>query len=124
MKMTETLANGYSSESAQRELSNEYQLDCLDGFQHFLQFSLMDESSLSIGRVNVGLEDAAGVLLWTSVCTHFNGLTHLHSERPKRGLTILEILYLQSHFLENIWRRIVYQKSNNNSPSNILWTFS
>ena len=25
--MTETLANGYSSESTQRELSNEYQLD-------------------------------------------------------------------------------------------------
>ena len=27
MKMTETLANGYSSESTQRELSNEYQDD-------------------------------------------------------------------------------------------------
>ena len=26
-KMTETLANGYSSESTQWELSNEYQLD-------------------------------------------------------------------------------------------------
>ena len=26
-KMTETLANGYSSESTQRELSNEYQYD-------------------------------------------------------------------------------------------------
>ena len=28
-------------------------------------------------------------------------LTHLHSERPKRGLTILAIVYLQKHFLEN-----------------------
>ena len=27
LKMTETLANGYSSESTQRELSNEYQHD-------------------------------------------------------------------------------------------------
>ena len=27
LKMTETLANGYSSESTQRELSNEYQDD-------------------------------------------------------------------------------------------------
>ena len=27
LQMTETLANGYSSESAQRELSNEYQHD-------------------------------------------------------------------------------------------------
>ena len=27
LKMTETLANGYSSESTQRELSYEYQLD-------------------------------------------------------------------------------------------------
>ena len=42
----------------------------------------------------------------------------------KRGLTILEILYLQSHFLEIFLRRIVYQKSNNNSPSNNLWTFA
>ena len=33
------MANGYSSESTQRELSNEYQLDrFLDGFQHFLHF--------------------------------------------------------------------------------------
>ena len=38
----------------------------------------------------------------------------------KRGLTILEILNLLTHFLENIRRRNVDYKSNKNSPSNIL----
>ena len=42
----------------------------------------------------------------------------------KTGLAILEMFYLQKHFLENIWRRNVDQKSNNNSPSNILLTFA
>ena len=42
----------------------------------------------------------------------------------KTGLTILEIFYLQKHFLENIWRRNVDQKPNNNSPSNILWIYA
>ena len=42
----------------------------------------------------------------------------------KRGLTILEIFYLQKHFLENIWRKNVDQKSENNSRSNILLTFA
>ena len=46
--MIETLAHGYSSESAQRELSNEYH-----GFQKkSLSYSALEESSLSIGRVN------------------------------------------------------------------------
>ena len=41
--------------------------------------------------------------------------------RPtKRGLTNLEIFYLQKYFLENNQRRNVDQKVNNNSPSNIL----
>ena len=42
----------------------------------------------------------------------------------KRGLMILNIFYIQKHFLENIWRRSVYQKPNNNSPSNYFWTFA
>ena len=42
----------------------------------------------------------------------------------KRGLTNLEIFYLQKYFLENNQRRIVDQKVNNNSPSNILWNFA
>ena len=51
LKMTETLANGYSSESTQRELSNEY---LHDRVKMFFQNSLhpLDECSLSIGRVN------------------------------------------------------------------------
>ena len=49
-KNTETLANGYSYESTQQELSNEYQYDrVLDGFQ---KSCALDECSLSIGRDN------------------------------------------------------------------------
>ena len=38
--MTETLANGYSSESTQQELSNEYQFDNLTGFKRFSKIFL------------------------------------------------------------------------------------
>ena len=51
--MTETLANGYSYDSTQRELSNEYQYDRVRLFSKILHFFALDESSLSIGRVNV-----------------------------------------------------------------------
>ena len=50
VKMTETLAHGYSSESTQPELSNEYQQDRV--FKNCLHPCAF-ESSLSIGRVNV-----------------------------------------------------------------------
>ena len=49
-KMTETLANGYSSESTQRGLSNEYQQGRV--LMDFKIFAL-DESGFSIGRVKV-----------------------------------------------------------------------
>ena len=49
--MTETLAYGYSSESTQLELSNDYPQG-LDGFQKSLHPCALDESSLSIGRFN------------------------------------------------------------------------
>ena len=42
--MTETLANGYSSESTRQELSNEYQFD-----------RVLEESSLSIGRLKLNI---------------------------------------------------------------------
>ena len=42
----------------------------------------------------------------------------------KRGLVILEISNLQTHNLENIWKRNVDHNSNKNSPSNILWIFA
>ena len=44
--MMETLAHGYSSESTQRELSNEYQHD------RVLRPPVLDEGGLSIRRVN------------------------------------------------------------------------
>ena len=42
----------------------------------------------------------------------------------KTDLTILVIFFLQKHFLKNISKRNVNQKTNNNSPSNVLWTFA
>ena len=39
LKMTETLANGYSSESTQRELSNEYQRDRV--WMNFINFAFL-----------------------------------------------------------------------------------
>ena len=50
-KMTETLAYGYSSESTQWELPDEYQHDemILDDFRKILRPCALDERSLSIG---------------------------------------------------------------------------
>ena len=53
-----------------------------------------------------------------------NNLNPFTLRAAKRGLTILEILYLQKHFIENIWRRNVDHKPNKDSPSNILWFFA
>ena len=51
-KMTVTLAHGYSSESTERELSNQYHAwQGLDGFPKSLCPCALEESSLSIGRV-------------------------------------------------------------------------
>ena len=50
--MTETLLYGYSSESTQQELSNEYQHDRVKiVFVKYLHPYALDKSSLSIGRV-------------------------------------------------------------------------
>ena len=52
--MTEILAYGYSSENTQRELSNEYQDDrVFQSQKHSLFLCALDESSHSIGRVNI-----------------------------------------------------------------------
>ena len=50
--MTETLANGYSSESTLRELSNEYQHD----------------------RVQTGFKNLCVLVLWTKVASALEGL--------------------------------------------------
>ena len=49
-EMTVTLAHGYSSDSTQLDLSNEYQHDLVVS-QKSLSSCASDESSLSIGRV-------------------------------------------------------------------------
>ena len=70
---------------------------------------------------------------WFLVCNlsslhvTFSNFMHINPfalRAAKRGLTILEIFSLQKHFFENIWRRNVDQKINNNSPWNILPTFA
>ena len=50
--MTKTLANGYSSESTQRELSNEYQHD----------------------RVSMVFKDFSVLVLWTNIASALEGL--------------------------------------------------
>ena len=52
------------------------------------------------------------------------GFNPLTLRAAKTGLTILEIFYLQMHFLENIRRRNVHQKPHNKSRSNILQSFA
>ena len=49
--MVETLANEYSFESTQLELSHEYQHDRIVDFQKSLGLCALFESSLSIGRI-------------------------------------------------------------------------
>ena len=51
LKMAETLAYGYSPESSQQELSNEYQHDRIWMIFKLLHPCTLDESGLSIGRV-------------------------------------------------------------------------
>ena len=51
LKMTETLANGYSYESTQRELSNEYQHD----------------------RVSMVFKDICVLMLWQKLSQHWKG---------------------------------------------------
>ena len=49
------MANCYSSESTQRELSNEYKYDRVTMI--FMIFCALDESNLSISRVNTSEEE-------------------------------------------------------------------
>ena len=74
LKMTETLANGYSYDSAQRELSNEYQHDRVQiDFQKFLHSCALDESSLSIERVKAIMIISDIDLAEGSLCFLTNG---------------------------------------------------
>ena len=61
--ITKTLVHGYSFESALRELSNKYQHGMV--YMIFKDLCDLDESSLSIGRVNTIL----GILCMTSPLT-------------------------------------------------------
>ena len=56
-KMTETMANGYSSESTQREFSNEYQHD----------------------RVYMVFNNICVLVLWMKVALALEGLTDLRT---------------------------------------------
>ena len=70
--MTETLAHGYSSDSSQQELSNEYQYDRVRTYFHnFLLLCALDKSKLSIRRVKLrtpGPEKEKGKMLGNKSC--------------------------------------------------------
>ena len=53
LEMTEYLVHGYSSESTQRELSNEYQQDRVKIFQKYLHPCVLGQSNINIGRVKL-----------------------------------------------------------------------
>ena len=81
LKMTETLAQGYSSESTQRELSCEYQHDrVLDFFQKkTLRSCALDISkSLSIGRVNHFMFRYLELASWFGNCLIDNTLEQIY----------------------------------------------
>ena len=61
---------------------------------------------------------------WLTEISRYELVNPFTLRAAKRGLTILKIFQLQKHFLENIRRRNVDKKPNNESPSNILWTFA
>ena len=60
-KITETLANGYSSESTRRELSNEYKVE--------------DD------RVSMVFQESCILVLWTKVVSALEGLKTLADHR-------------------------------------------
>ena len=66
--MTETLANGYSFESAHRELSNEYQHD----------------------RVLMVLKNICLLVNWTKVASALEGLSKIFQEKAQMGKYLME----------------------------------
>ena len=65
--MTETLANGYSYESTQRELSNEYQHD----------------------RVSMVFENICVLVLWMKVASALEGL----NQEPNTNKSVENLMY-------------------------------
>ena len=100
-------------------------LDLAHTSRHYsVMFASFNTSNEMKGQFELGWEDRREVqkiygesktsLLY---CNQFNPLT---PRAAKRGLSNLEIFYLQKYFLENNQRRNVDQKVNKYSPSNIL----
>ena len=74
--MTETLPNGYSYESTQRELSNEYPHD----------------------RVRIVFKDLCALVLWTKVAPASAGLTLCGGASCLRGLVAMVCISLVFFF--------------------------
>ena len=74
-KLTETLAYGYSSESTQWELSNEY--------QHDMVLMVLKESSLSIGRVNIRVFSVITLSIYSNHHCKIRGYRDTMHERVK-----------------------------------------
>ena len=80
-KITETLANGYSSESTQLELSNEYQDD----------------------RVSMVFQESCILVLWTKVVSALEGLRFffIGVKNTQNTLFTLEITRCSLYYWDN-----------------------
>ena len=86
-EMTETLSNGYSSESTPRELSNEYQND----------------------RVWMIFKNLCVLVLWMKVASALEGLTHSCTLIPKNIFYEYEFtLKIKQKFGEKLKERDIY----------------
>ena len=108
--MTETLANGYSSESTQRELSNEYQHDRVSMVFNNLRFLVLctNVASALEGLSKNGLTDIvdAIALLYVACSSHC-------WEAGKFGGNVISRLILAHQGTRGlpIWRRFRQQRS-------------
>ena len=117
--MTETLANGYSSESTQRELFNEYQHDRVKMvFKKSLHPCALEKSCLSIERVNLvpspfhanikcPLDPCMGIILISVLCVGRKCvgwllINILMFTTAKSSLLILIKSFRQKHICESI----------------------
>ena len=101
-KINETLACGYSSDSAQWELSNKYQHD----------------------RVKMVFKILCIIVLWMKVALALEGLLYefLYYRLSSRSMILFTVTWELRTILQNIWSRVVDNVLVNISPSNIFLT--
>ena len=110
-----TLSCWYSLDSS-RWVLIKMSVSVFQGFSHFSRFFASFGIGKSSHQQHMGhREHITECPIWP-----INPFT---LRAAKTGLTILIIYFKPKHFLENICKRNLHQTPNNNSSSNILWTF-